>query len=149
METDIDFTDCQYRMEIGDGVRRSLIAYFRKWIGEQLKASNAASLATPDAIEKFAWRLSADFIAEIESQMQDSLPEAMMMVFDSVRMPNAQEVVASYCEDALIDFLDEVTAAKCEDALERQMSIWSLFLDEISDAPLVTLGTHGRDEGGK
>ena len=136
---EIDFTDCRHRIEIGDGVRRSLIAHFRTWIDEQLKASNAASLATPEAIDKFSWRLSTDFIAEIESQMQDSLPEAIMIVSRDGQFLDPGAIVASFTMDALPDLLDELTKAKSDDPLEKQLSIWSLFLDEISDAPLVVL----------
>jgi len=70
-DDEIDHADCRFRIEIGDSIRRSLIRYFRGWIGEQLKASDAASLSTPEAIDKFAWRLSAGFIAEVEDQMPE------------------------------------------------------------------------------
>lgn len=40
-DNEIDLADCRFRIEIGDGIQRSLIAYFRGWIGEQLKASDA------------------------------------------------------------------------------------------------------------
>ena len=138
-DDEIDHADCRFRIEIGDSIRRSLIRYFRGWIGEQLKASDAASLSTPEAIDKFAWRLSAGFIAEVEDQMQDSLPEAIMMASRDGEYLDPSAIVAAYTEEALPDFLDEVTKAKSDEPLEKQLSIWSLFLDEISDAPLVIL----------
>jgi len=71
--------------------------------------------------------------------MQDSLPEAIMMASRDGEYLDPSAIVAAYTEEALPDFLDEVTKAKSDEPLEKQLSIWSLFLDEISDAPLVIL----------
>lgn len=62
-----------------------------------------------------------------------------MMESGDGRYVNPTVIVAAYTRDALPDFLEEVTKAKSDDPLEKQLSVWSLFLDEISDTPLVVL----------
>jgi hypothetical protein len=60
---DIDCSDAQYELKIGDKVRRSLIRHFRAFIITQIKTRGFAAddprLFNQDVLDAEAWRLAA------------------------------------------------------------------------------------------
>jgi hypothetical protein len=121
--TQIDCSDCWFSLEIGDGVRRSLINHFRAWIVDQLGKQGwyRVGVNKPDVIEAFAWRLSSELL----SKAKDELAE--MDTTDAYS--GAPEALEIFISDEMEAFLAGVAKAD-----------WAAFLEEIANAPPVALG---------
>ena len=72
---DIDCSDAEYELKIGDRVRRSLIRHFHAFIVKQIKSrgfdSEDPRLFNQDILEAEAWRLAATVIEEAEREFND------------------------------------------------------------------------------
>jgi hypothetical protein len=72
---DIDCSDAQYELKIGDSVRRALIRHFRAFIITQIKSrgfdADDPRLFNQDMLDAEAWRLAATVIEEAEREFHD------------------------------------------------------------------------------
>jgi len=72
---DIDCSDAQYELKIGDRVRRSLIRHFHAFIIKQIKSrgfdADDPKLFNQDMLDAEAWRLAATVIEEAEREFHD------------------------------------------------------------------------------
>lgn len=72
---DIDCSDAQYELKIGDSVRRSLIRHFHAFIIKQIKSrgfdADDPRLFNQDMLDAEAWRLAATVIEEAEREFHD------------------------------------------------------------------------------
>ena len=72
---DIDCSDAQYELKIGNRVRRSLIRHFHAFIVKQIKSrgfdAEDPRLFNQDILEAEAWRLAATVIEEAEREFND------------------------------------------------------------------------------
>ncbi|HEV8259785.1 MAG TPA: hypothetical protein VGQ19_03385, partial [Burkholderiales bacterium] len=72
---DIDCSDAQYELKIGDSVRRSLIRHFHAFIIKQIKTrgfdADDPRLFNQDVLDAEAWRLAATVIEEAEREFHD------------------------------------------------------------------------------
>jgi hypothetical protein len=72
---DIDCSDAQYELKIGDRVRRSLIRHFHAFIIKQIKSrgfdADDSKLFNQDMLDAEAWRLAATVIEEAEREFHD------------------------------------------------------------------------------
>lgn len=111
----IDCTDCYLAIEIGDGVRRALIAHFNHFIDRLLAARGLTleSDAARDRRDQEAWRLSSRVLSEAKAELAGALDEALL-VPDPQKSVQAilTEVVSTaaaasqqrYVEDDLLGF---------------------------------------------
>jgi hypothetical protein len=78
--TAIDCTDCYLAIEIGDGVRRSLVRHFTRFITGQLAAREvvAQTEAASEKIDRDAWRLAARVLHEVEGEVEGALDETLL-----------------------------------------------------------------------
>lgn len=71
----IDCSDAQYELKIGDNVRRSLIRHFHAFIIKQIKMrgfdADDPRLFNQDVLDAEAWRLAATVIEEAEREFHD------------------------------------------------------------------------------
>jgi hypothetical protein len=71
----IDCSDVQYELKIGDSVRRSLIRHFHAFIIKQIKTrgfdADDPRLFNQDVLDAEAWRLAATVIEEAEREFHD------------------------------------------------------------------------------
>jgi hypothetical protein len=71
----IDCSDAQYELKIGNRVRRSLIRHFHAFIIKQIQSrgfdAEDPRLFNQDMIEAEAWRLAATVIEEAEGEFRD------------------------------------------------------------------------------
>jgi len=71
----IDCSDVQYELKIGDRVRRSLIRHFHAFIIKQIKSrgfdADDPKLFNQDMLDAEAWRLAATVIEEAEREFHD------------------------------------------------------------------------------
>jgi len=72
---DIDCSDAQYELKIGNRVRRSLIRHFHAFIVKRIKSrgfdAEDPRLFNQDVLEAEAWRLAATVIEEAEREFND------------------------------------------------------------------------------
>ena len=72
---DIDCSDVQYELKIGNRVRRALIRHFHAFIVKQIKSrgfdADDPTLFNQDILEAEAWRLAATVIEEAEREFRD------------------------------------------------------------------------------
>lgn len=78
--TAIDCTDCYLAIEIGDGVKRSLIRHFAGFITGQLALREVAAQSDTarDKIDRDAWRLAARVLYEVEAEIDGALDETLL-----------------------------------------------------------------------
>ena len=72
---DIDCSDAQYELKIGDSVRRSLIRHFHAFIIKQIRTrgfdADNPRFFNHDVLDAEAWRLAATVIEEAEREFHD------------------------------------------------------------------------------
>jgi hypothetical protein len=78
--TAIDCTDCYLAIEIGDGVKRSLIRHFTGFITGQLTLREVAAQTDTarDKVDRDAWRLAARVLHEVEAEIDGALDETLL-----------------------------------------------------------------------
>jgi hypothetical protein len=78
--TAIDCTDCYLAIEIGDGVKRSLVRHFAGFITGQLALREVAAQtdAARDKVDRDAWRLAARVLYEVEAEVDGALDETLL-----------------------------------------------------------------------
>lgn len=78
--TAIDCTDCYLAIEIGDGVKRSLVRHFARFIGERLAARGVAAGddSAQDRIEREVWRLATRVLADVQAELPGALDETLL-----------------------------------------------------------------------
>ena len=76
----IDCTDCYLSIEIGDGVRRALIAHFNAFLERELAArgATAADEIARDRRDQEAWRLSAKVLSAAKDELAGALDETLL-----------------------------------------------------------------------
>ena len=78
--TAIDCTDCYLAIEIGAGVKRSLVRHFTGFITGQLALREVAAQtdAARDKVDRDAWRLAARVLYEVEAEIDGALDETLL-----------------------------------------------------------------------
>ena len=111
----IDCSDCYLAIEIGDDVRRSLVAYFNRFLEDQLDARGirAAGEAARDKRDQEAWRLSARVLNEVKSELAGALDETLLVpdphkrvqtILSDVVAATVAIVERSYIDDDFLGF---------------------------------------------
>ena len=100
--TAIDCTDCYLAVEIGDGVKRTLVRHFARFIAGHLAARGVTSPteAALDKIDRDAWQLAARVLHEVETEIDSALDETLLAPDPQ---KTVQDILAAAVEIALAE----------------------------------------------
>ena len=108
---EIDCQDCSYSIEIGDGVRRSLIRHFTRFLDAQIAARgfnpHDGALFEREQIEARAWALADEAIQVAKALIDDFIGAV-------IQMRQGEQTAA----DLLSENLPDVTAQVGRDFLD-------------------------------
>jgi hypothetical protein len=78
--TDIDCSDCYLQIAIGDGVKRSLIRHFARFIAAQLRERRIehSDAGAEEKIYNDAWRLASRVLREVGPELEGAIDETLL-----------------------------------------------------------------------
>ena len=109
---EIDCQDCSYSIEIGDGVRRSAIRHFTRFLDAQIAARgfnpHDGALFERDQIEAKAWVLADEALLTAKVEIADVIETAIQI---EEGRQSAAALLTEYLPDVVAqigrDFLDD------------------------------------------